>query len=1044
MGATDQRRVRYFVDLRQGRFPARRLEGDEGLSRPFRAEVAIVIPDPDAVDPDALAGDRVSLILAEEDEGLPVELRRVVVVVSEAVLVATARGNPELVLVLEAPLSLLRHGRDTRAFVDHSAPEIVAVLCDEASIGCRLRLEGSYEKRAYSVQYRETDLDFLSRILEDEGIFHACFDERDGTPTFGDSVTAYECWADIEALALRPGAGLEHHAAAILTLRRRSTLGAREVRLGDWNPERPSLDLEVGVPGPSPQGARWYDYPGKYELPAQGERKARLLAEAMAMEASRHEGTSNCALLAPGRVFGVEGQEDRWVVTRLRHRFHDGEPFVVSFEAQPARRAYRPPHRAPRPVLTSPITGFVTGPADEDIHTDAMGRVKVRFPWDRRAPEDDTASGWIPVLQDNTGHSLGIPRVGWEVLVHFVDGDPDRPVVMGRVYNGADPFPEPLPANKTMTALRSVTSPGAGGANVIRFEDKAGAEQVYVQAQKDQNVVVANDKHERVAGVEESTIGGDETVTIGGSLTVDVGKDRGSSIERDQSWAVRGSRLRKVADTDAVNVNGKRSVAIAGAHLRRVDEIETVRAARLSESVGAVNVEASLLPNRTNAGRALLLGVGGAHIELTGKSKSEKVTGVRMENVGALLYTAAGDEIVLKSKTTRTTRVGGALRVSASGWGTLHAGGELEATALDVDVGATASLTLMVGDNQVVVEKGKISVHAPGKGIIQILADDAGLLHPPKALLNETPAKPPAATVTDQPAAPQEPTVPELPKAALGLHGGGTRGGSRGNGGGAERHLPVAVVGAGTAEPSAGGGGPASGPPTGMPAAPERPGCERAEEVKQKFQLVIQRARSFGLDVAADVLHNWLVGGGDMRMPVDWLLSYPQAKNAEKAGLEDAFLVGLALKLADGQTDTYKTSRTASINDGFWKLTGGFQQIYWAGAQSYIRAQPDITLVRHGDLVEVSGTVHYHWYDHYNFDAGKGLLIPVFPFITTDDIAFPVERCCGAKAFEMWADWRRTVHGTVDRRRALLGPWLAFTSGPHWSAPQVFWAPVGR
>jgi type VI secretion system secreted protein VgrG len=344
------------------------------------------------------------------------------------------------------------------------------------------------------------------------------------------------------------------------------------------------------------------------------------------------------------------------------------------------------------------------------------------------------------VLQDNTGHSLGIPRIGWEVLVHFVDGDPDRPVVLGRVYNGQDPFPEPLPANKTVTALRAQTSIAGetappGSNNMIRIEDKAGAEQIQIQAQKDQNIVVANDKTETILNTEEDTIGGDETISIGRDHKLDVGGDRGVLVEKDQTVTVAGSRTLSIKGTDASDVGGSRSVTIGGSHTRRIEGTDTVRAASVKETVAALDLETSLLSNETAAGKAMTTMVGGASLELTATDKSEKITGRRAEAVGGALFTSAGREITIKAQKTRTTTVGGLLSVSAATSAVLSGVTELDAKALLAELKGSSQLVLKVGDHKVSLSGNEIRIETPGS--IRISAETEATFIGPQANLND-------------------------------------------------------------------------------------------------------------------------------------------------------------------------------------------------------------------------------------------------------------------------------------------------------------------
>jgi type VI secretion system secreted protein VgrG len=727
--------VRYAVHLRSGTFTAASVHGSEALSTPSRFDVRFSVDDPDSFDPDALPGDVAYLGILRDGA----YHRRLRLTVAQASIHAAGRGHGEAHLVLVPAFALLEHRRDVRAFVDRTVPEIVRDVLAEAGVPNAWRLRESYPRRPYVVEYNESDLAFVSRLLEDEGLFYSFAEDDDGTMLIADHASAYTSMGDAITVPYRAAAGLARERESVLAFGQRARLGPSEVTLRDFHVDRPSLDMDVHASGPTPAGLPHYDFPGGYSTPAEGERRARLLAEAFALDASLYEGRADVARIAPGRILTMMdapalARSAAYVVTAVHHHHREGAPAVFPFEARPADLTYRPPRDTPTPVLRNPLTGVVVGPRGEDIHTDSMGRVKVRFPWDRRAPADDTASAWIPVLQDNTGHSVGIPRVGWEVVVHFVDGNPDRPVVLGRVYNGKDPFPDGLPDNKTVSSLRSVNSPGRNGANMIRVEDKAGSEQIYVQAERDQNIVIENDKDETIGRDERDTIGGEESVAIGRHLTVKVGKDDGLLVEKDDRVTIGKNRSRSVDGDDALSVGKDHALTIGAAHLRRIDGTDTVRARSVKETVGAVDLEVSLRKNDTGAGKALIVGVGGALIDIAGEKRSEKTTGLRVKTVGALLYAACGTEYVARAKTSRGVRIGGALKVSAAGKAAITAATELRAKALLGELIGHSSLTLNVGEHAVTFEAGQIRISTPGK--IQILADAAGNLGAPKAQLN--------------------------------------------------------------------------------------------------------------------------------------------------------------------------------------------------------------------------------------------------------------------------------------------------------------------
>jgi type VI secretion system secreted protein VgrG len=701
--------VRYFIELEDTRFAVRRLRGRESLSRPYRFEAWL--PLEGARDPEAFVKKPVHLVLADDRE----EMRRIEGVVTEANVSATAHGAPELYLVVEPSLALARYRSDVRVFRDMSAVDIVNEVLAALGLELERRLSEPHPPRAYCVQMRETDLDFVSRLLEEEGI--AYFTEGAETIVLADRPGAYQLGV---TLPYRAAAGMDQFEESVVELSDTGELSAGSATVRDFNPETPSLDLEANHAVPELHGPEFYDYPGGHPDPQEGKRIARLMAEAFACAAAALEGRAFSARLSPGyKLALVEApagiRDGEYLVTAVEHDFDvDRESTSVAFKAHDASKPWRPARVTPAPTLTNPMTGFVTGPPGEDIHTDALGRVKVIFPWDRRQPWDDNCSDWIPVLQDNTGHSVGIPRIGWEVLVHFLEGNPDRPVVLGRVYNGADPFPEALPGHKTRSALQSLSSPGRDGSNMIRFEDRGGAEQVFVHAERDQRVVIAHDRREDVGVNESQRIYRDETVVIGVNDTEGVAADRYLTIEGNQSITIGGNRSREVAQMDGARVKGNRSLSIGASHSRRIGTDDAVIAKHIKEQIGAVVLETSLQTNATSAGAAGTLTVGGALVEVTAKTKSEETKLARAEIIGGIVLSKSGKVTALSCKG-RTTNIGGALSVNALKALKLDGGLKLTASALLGSFNHPVNITLKVGGSSVTLGAGVVSVTAPSK-----------------------------------------------------------------------------------------------------------------------------------------------------------------------------------------------------------------------------------------------------------------------------------------------------------------------------------------
>jgi type VI secretion system secreted protein VgrG len=713
--------IRYFLDLPDLSLQARDVTGSEGISQPFRFELRFAAP-PELPHPGALLRCEARVRLARDDWASD---RALVGIVTDASIGAAIRGVPDVHLVIEPPLALARLRTDSRVLRNMSVPEIVCDVLSQIGISPELRLRDTYPKRPYCVQRRETDFDFISRLLEDEGIFY--FFTSSGALVLGDSPAAYEPMAGLPGVPFRQGLGLDQNQETIYRISQRATVTPSKVTLRDFNPEHPSLDMQVSAPAPTPFGPEFYDYPGEYLTPQEGTRKAQRMSEAIACSATRTIGQSFCPRLAPGHTFALENAppgiaEGHYVVVALSHAFHrDQAGFENRFEALDATVAYRPPRVTPEPRIDNPLTGVVTGPAGADIHTDPIGRVKVHFHWDRRLPLDDDCSDWIPVLQDNTGHSVAIPRVGWEVVVHFLEGDPDRPVVLGRVYNGADPFPEPLPAQKTRSALKSLSSPGRDGTNMIRFDDAGGSEQMFVHAEKDENIVVANDKREEVLSDETTMIAHDETITIGANHKADIGDDISTTVGGNQTWVVSGNRKRKVGAEESTSVTKDHSLRIGGMHFRRIGTDDAVQAQDLTERVGAVDVEASLKDNATSSGKNMSITVGGAFIEIARKSKSEAAKVARVETIGGVVLTKAKKAIAVKTKS-RVTKVGGALKMTATGVLAIKGKNGLKAVAGTGTLQGTSNVTLEVRDsgNSVVIDGGVISITSSGTINIQV------------------------------------------------------------------------------------------------------------------------------------------------------------------------------------------------------------------------------------------------------------------------------------------------------------------------------------
>ena len=425
----------------------------------------------------------------------------------------------------------LLHSRDCRIFQARSIRGIISGLLQEAGVRFDFRQgKPAPVERDYCVQYREPTWSFINRLLAEEG-FCYFFLHRQGQHRL-QIANDWQVHPFIEKPRTVPFHGPDTTMAAeeqIFRLYFDEGLRAGRVTLGDFNFEKPSLSLLQGArEGQAPLEV--YDYPGRYELPEQGQQRARLRLQAA--RATRHSGTglSDCTRLAAGQVFTLDGHPrkslnaESYVLTAVEHQGQKASSdldigaqsqrfnYSNAFQCIPRKTPFRPPLRYPKPQVRGAQTATVEGPESEEIYTDEYGRVKVRFHWDR-GDEQQGQQGfqgrtcWIWVSQP--WDMAWVPRVGHEVIVDFLEGDPDRPLITGRVHHARDLPPFALPQNKTKSGIKTSSTPGGEGFNELSFEDRKDAEQVYLHAQRDLRQDVRNDVTLKVGGKQRETIKGD-------------------------------------------------------------------------------------------------------------------------------------------------------------------------------------------------------------------------------------------------------------------------------------------------------------------------------------------------------------------------------------------------------------------------------------------------------------------------------------------------------------------------------------------------------
>ena len=722
----------YDIEVGSFAFRVREIAGTEQLSRTFRLDAHFALDpqtmrgEPADFDPDEVIKEVATVVMRRGTE----EVRRIQGVVTEVELSATVSGVPQVEMVIEPRFALLEHRRDIRSHRNLTAPQIVTEVAEALGVKVDARLRESYPVRPYSVQWRESDYDYCNRLLEDEGIFYY-FTEGD-VLVLGDSPAAYEDVPGDVSLPFRHQAGANLNRDAVHAIGSRAAITPGRVTLRDWNTEHPSLDMDVSHATAVDFGPEWYDYPGEYEEPSEGGRKARLHAEAFDREAASMTGRSTCGRLFPGCVFeltepplGVDG--GRHVVRRIDHHWSDETAgFESAFEADPEAVTYRPPRHTHVPRIFNPHTGIVCTNG-EDIQCDHFGRVKVHFHWDRLRPYDDDCSHWISSLQDNTGGSSAIPRKDWEMVVHYLEGDPDRPIVVGRVFNGDDVFREKLPHAKDRSSLTSATSPSRDSANEMRFEDAAGIERIFLRAPKDLNINVANDQTQTVGNNNTWVVENDETVDVSGNADWEIGARCEPSIQNNQSWEVGGDRSKKIGKGDNNAVGGDHQLKIGGNQEITVYTDLNTTADNLEEKVTGNVTEKYKEKLSLEVGEDMQLTISGSYTQTVKGDKTEATVQDRKETITASHTITCGDETQMRVDKDRKSTIGGGLKISCKEILTLTGAERIETqskTALwkgDVDLMLIVRETDGAGKGTYITFKdGAIEMWAPKNIVINI------------------------------------------------------------------------------------------------------------------------------------------------------------------------------------------------------------------------------------------------------------------------------------------------------------------------------------
>jgi type VI secretion system secreted protein VgrG len=538
---------------------------NEELGQPFSIDVEL-LSDDENISLDDILGQNVTIRLETEDE-----IRYFNGIVTEFFQKENIDRNACFGAVIKPWLWLLTLSENCRIFQEKSYPDIIKMVFDDLGFSdYEDQLTATYGLQEYVVQYNESDFNFVSRVMEQEGIYYY-FIHIDGKHTLvlADDSSVQPDIGDIPFYE-KEESGYQVDVEGIVKWENYRKIRTGGVSLADFDFILPSKNLNAVTSDPktgSLSSLQKFNYPGKYTEREKGTNYTKILMEKENVHYAQKYAEGNFRTLYAGSQFTLidhhrEDQNDNYLVVKFSCVLKsdqyisssDGQEsdlFTCNFTAIPANVSYRPQQATIKPRITGPQTAIVVGKSGEEIWTDKYGRIKVMFHWDRDAEADEKSSCWIRVSQSWAGKNWGsiqIPRIGQEVLVDFIHGDPDRPIVIGSVYNGSAMPPYDLPANATMSGVKSRSSKGGDGFNEIRFEDKKDEEQIFIHGQKNQDINIKNDCFE--------TIGNDKHLVVENNRNEEVKADHVEKIGKDRQLSVTGKEVKEVTGDLALTVDG--------------------------------------------------------------------------------------------------------------------------------------------------------------------------------------------------------------------------------------------------------------------------------------------------------------------------------------------------------------------------------------------------------------------------------------------------------------------------------------------------------
>lgn len=690
--------------------------GQESLSRLFSFELDLLSTDPE-IKFENIIGQKVTIRvrLGKDKE------RYFHGMINRFVQTGSSVGLVNYRATMAPSLWFLTRTADCRIFQSKKVPDIIQEIFKENGVtDIKTVLKATYEPREYCVQYRETDFNFVSRLMEQYGIFYFFeHEEKKHTVVLSDDLSAHQPCLEQSKISWNPQGSASLNEDVITGLQWEETFRFGQYAVTDYNFETPSTSLRAEVKTQIEVGGNGkyeiYDYPGEYGKKAEGDGIAKIRMQEEEAQYKVMSGSGTARVFTTGYTFTLQDYDARkdvngdYVLTQVQHVASVGDTYATgaaggvekgdysnSFTCIPAKRPFRSPQMTPKPIVQGPQTAVVVGKSGEEIWTDKFGRVKVQFHWDRYGKMNESSSCWVRVSQNWAGKQWGgvfVPRIGQEVIVEFLEGDPDRPIITGRVYNVEQMPPYALPANQTQSGVKSNSSKGGGGSNELRFEDKKGGEEVYLHGQKDWTIAIENDKNQ--------TVGHDESLTVGNNRTKKVGVDQSETIGGNKTISVENNHSETIGGNETI------MVSMASAH--------TIALARALSIGGAYQVSVAAAMNET---------IGGAKGEEIGAAKSVNVGLSSSENIAQNKSVDAGKDITENAGKKFTITAGDDLEERAEKNCLVSAGKKMSLTAEEEIIIQTGDASITMKKNGDISIKGNnITVNGSGKMNLKASSD---------------------------------------------------------------------------------------------------------------------------------------------------------------------------------------------------------------------------------------------------------------------------------------------------------------------------------